>query len=220
MSLPLLLLPLPLLLLLSSCSFSLFDNYQQAPENANVIAQSWFAADTGHFLFSTKIDILKNHFSGLMVVKPVNKDHYRVIFLTEVGLKIFDMEFFPDKEFMVHYMIEAMNRKPVVKTLGNDMSLILMNRLSGIKPVYLHKKGYSDRVFKYKNQGRKNYYFTKDSLNNPYLAKQTAGITHKVKADFFGTPITGIDSVRISHDNIRLSIELYRIHEGKGYAAE
>ena len=31
---------------------------------------SWFHSDTSHYLFNTKIDILKNHFSGLMVIKP------------------------------------------------------------------------------------------------------------------------------------------------------
>jgi hypothetical protein len=181
---------------------------------------SWFRADSGHFLFNTKIELLKNHFSGLMVVKPSGSDHYRVVFITAVGLKVFDMEFFPNKDTRVHYIMEGMNRKALIRTLTNDIGLVLMNRISHTEPVILNEKGSNDRIFKYPDRGRKSYYHVEGGTNYAYLVKQTAGITNKVKAGLYGTPLSGIDSIKIFHYNFRLSIDLYRIHEETNHAAE
>jgi hypothetical protein len=216
MGLPLVL----LLLLLNSCSMSLFNGYYRNGTDAGHAPISWFQADTGHYLFNTKIDLMKNHFSGLMVVKPVGKDNFRVVFLTQVGLKVFDMEFFPDKDSKVHYIMDAMNKKALIKTLTNDLSLVLMNGFSGKEPIVLYEKDSSDLIYRYINGSRKCYYYVESSFVNPYRVKQTAGITNKVKADLYGTAAKGIDSIKISHYNIRLSISLFRINETLNNAAE
>jgi len=216
----LLLLLLPLLLpLFYSCSISLFPDYHRQAETGAIAPASWFQSDSSHFLFNTKIDLMKNHFSGLMVVKPFPDSSYRVVFLTEVGLKIFDMEFMPDRQVKVHYMMDAMKRKALVNTLSNDISLVLMNGLQRIQPEVLGLNDSLDLVFRFKNGRRKNCYYVTTQSNRPYLARQVAGISRKVTADLYGNPHTGIDSVKIKHDNLRLAISLYRIIENP-HAAE
>ena len=206
-----LLLPL-LLLLVTSCSISLFNGYQRNGIDTGNTPVSWFQSDTGHFLFNTKMDLMKNHFSGLMVIKPVSRDNYRVVFITEVGLKIFDMEFFPDQKVKVHYIMDAMNKRALIKTLSNDISLILMNRYGNLKPDLLHEKASRDVVYRFRDKGRKCYYYAQGG-EKPYRILQTGGITKKVNANLYGNNASGIDSVKISHYNIRLSIGLYRINE-------
>lgn len=214
-SLLLLLLPL----LLNSCSLSLFPGYHRQAETDAVAPASWFQSDSSHFLFNTKIDLMKDHFSGLMVVKPFPDSSYRVVFLTEVGLKIFDLEFMPDRQVKVHYMMDAMNRKALVNTLSNDISLVLMNGLQRLQPEVLGLKDSHDLVFRFKIGSRKNCYYVASQNNRPYLARQVAGISRKVTADLYGNPHAGIDSVKIKHDNLRLAISLYRIIENP-HAAE
>src|SRR4030042_6019263 len=113
-------------LLLSGCSFSLINNFQRISEaavNNNVIP--WFQGDTNRFLFYTNIDIYKNHFGGLMVIKPFTENSHRVLFITEVGIKIFDMELFRNGDFILHYCMDALNRKSVIRTLKNDIGLLI-----------------------------------------------------------------------------------------------
>jgi hypothetical protein len=204
---------LTLFLLASSCSLSLFPGYHKQ-QNASVTGlDSWFRTDTGHFLFNTTIDIFKKHFSGIMVVKPV-EGSYRVVFITEVGLKIFDMEFRSDSLMKVHYIMEAMNKKALVNTLSNDIGLVLMNDLpSAGKPEILRHRHAPDIIYRYRHDGMKNYYYLNSADPRPYFVKQTGCVTNKVRADIFGNKDTGIDSVKIRHYNLRLSINLYRINE-------
>jgi hypothetical protein len=176
-------------------------------------------ADTGHFLFNARIDLMKNHFSGLMVVKPYAVGSYRVVFLTELGMKVFDMEFLPDREVKIHYIMESMNRKALVKTLTNDISLVLMNGLSGLDYELLARHHSTDTIFRYRDKRKRNYYYTAGTADKPYFLKQTSCITNKVRADLCGTD-AGIDSVKITHYNIRLAIALYRIREEYNDVAE
>lgn len=215
----LLLMTISILLFLNSCSVSLFQGLRPA-DDVVTSPVSWFKSDTAHFLFNTKIDVLKNHFSGLMVIKQVGADNYRVVFITEVGLKIFDMEFFPDRETKVHYIMDAMNKKALVRTLSNDISLMLMNRYSGKTPAVLHERDSREVVFEYSDQGRKNYYHLAGTAVHPYRVRQSSGITNKVRAELYGTEKTGIDSIKITHYNFKLSINLFRIIEETNHVAE
>jgi hypothetical protein len=202
-----------LLFVMSGCSVSMFNGYHKQNEPAETLPEFWFHADSGYFLFSTGIDLMKNRFTGLMVVKPGGNNSYRVIFITEMGLKIFDMEFFPDRDTQVHYIMEAMNKKALVKTLVNDMSLVLMNHLPGLQPILYSHKNSPDNVFRYQTGCLKTYYHVTDSVGKPYMALQTGCLTNKVKADIYGNNITGVDSVKLEHYNFRLSIKLKRILE-------
>ncbi len=148
-----------------------------------------------------------------MVVKPLPANHCRVVFLTEVGIKIFDMEFSSDSAAKVHYIMETMNKKALVNTLTRDISLVLMSPGSGITPECLSKKKSDDLVYLYRDMGRRNYYHVKSPSDNPYLARQTGCITSKVKARLYGNSDSGLDSVLIRHENIRLSLNLYRVKE-------
>ncbi len=209
-----------LLLLFNACSVALFNGYRPKDDFSGNLPRSWFAADSGHFLFNTSIDLMKNHFSGIMVIKPVADGYYRVVFITEVGLKIFDMEFSPDRQTKVHYMMDAMNKKGLVNTLSNDISLVLMNGLSDVQPDILEKRDSEDVIFRYREQKTRSYYFLSGAHDKPYMAKQTGSISNKARADLFGSNHTGIDSVKITHYNLGLSINLYRINEESNHVAE
>jgi len=206
-------------MLQTGCSLSLFPGYHPQPSSRAVAPVSWFQKDTGYFLFDTKIDLMKNHFSGLMVIKPDTESSFRVVFITEVGLKIFDLEFMPASGMKVHYILDAMNRKALINKLSSDISLVLMNDAAVKQPDVLRHKDSHDLIFRYKNGNKRNYYFLGETGERPYFARQTSCLVSKVRANFYGNPVTGIDSVKIKHDNLRLDIHFQRIKENS-YVAE
>ncbi len=203
-----------LLMLLAGCSFSLFNGYRQGTGSGygEIVPVSWFGSDTGHFLLNTTIDLMGKHFTGLMIIKPLG-GCYRVVFITELGLKIFDMEFTPGDKVRVHYIMDVMNRNALIKRLAHDLSLVLMTVAEGKKSILLHDHDTGDTVLKFKDKGRRNYYHFPEGSGRASQAIQTGCMLKKARAVFYGSSFTGIDSVKITHYNINLCIRMFRILE-------
>jgi hypothetical protein len=210
------------LLLLGSCSFSLFNGYRQGigSRNSEIAPVSWFSSDTGHFLLNARIDLKEKHFTGLMIIKPLEGDAYRVVFITEMGLKIFDLELTPGDKVKVHSMMDGANRNAFIKILVHDLNLMLMTLPEGKKTVLLHDRHTGDPVLKCKYNGRRNYYHFPAGEGRASEALQTGCMIKKARAVFYGSPIHGIDSVKITHYNIHLCIQMYRIIQTQDHADE
>lgn len=80
-------------------------------------------------LYSTSVEVVGNHLSGLLLIKKMPDSTLRMVFSNEMGFKFFDFEFAPDGNFKVYSIIKKMNRKSVIKTLRKDFELVLMQRL-------------------------------------------------------------------------------------------
>lgn len=175
---------------------------------------SWFDSQSGRYLFNTSIDAIGNHYSGITVVKPMDKGNYRTVMMTETGLKIFDMEFFPDSVRVIHYIMEPLNRKILIKVLTRDISLILMNYGSKENhPCFRSEGDNGSRVVVCKSGREKYYYVMKPENPKPDQVRLLKGRKVKVSVDYFGNPESGADSIKLSHKNIDLSIGLFRIPE-------
>jgi hypothetical protein len=108
--------------------------------------------------------------------------------------------------------MEAMNRKALIKTLSNDMSLVLMNSLSQTPEILSHRNS-TDVIFRYRQGRLREYYFLNNMQGTPHCIRQTSCVANKVGINVYGKPYTGPDSVKIRHYNLRLSLNLYRIKE-------
>lgn len=179
---------------------------------------SWFRQDTGLTVFNTTIDLMKRHFSGLMVVKPLPEGDYRVVFITEVGLKIFDMSF-TREGVIVHYIMEAMNKKALVNTLKRDIGLILIQEHGDQVPVLLHERSSGAPVLKYSENSRRNYYRLNGTGNINGIV-QSGRFLNKVKADFYSAAGYRVDSILIAHYHMNLHMKLIRISNITGHAEE
>ena len=76
-------------------------------------------------LYKTNISIYNNQLTGLTLIKKTEYS-YRVVSMSELGLKYFDIEFPIDlkKDPMVHYIMEPLNKKLLVNMFIKDFSLI------------------------------------------------------------------------------------------------
>jgi hypothetical protein len=79
-------------------------------------------------IYKTAVNAYGKYLSGLLVVKSQGVNDYRLVFMTEMGVKLFDFEFAGD-DFKVHHCIEQMNKKPVLKLLEKDFTLMLGRNL-------------------------------------------------------------------------------------------
>jgi hypothetical protein len=205
-------------LLLGSCSFPILKGYQHGNETMDIEPVSWFRTDSGYLLMNTRIDLMKNHFSGIMVIKSLPNLDYRVVFLTEIGLKIWDLEFSPGKPVKVVYIVEALNRGKVLKTLTQDLRLVLMPEPDRDVSVIMYHRSAGDWMLKYREKGRKYYYHYLPGTNKASNALVASRLIKKAVADFYSRDGIRIDSVKLAHYNIKLRFQMFRIDENSHHA--
>lgn len=145
-------------------------------------------------------------------MNPLPVDGHRVIFMTEFGLKVFDMEFSSAEGFNLYYCMAALNRKPVIKTLRNDIGLITGNERADCPPSALCNEKAGETVYKFKIN-RNRYYYTVDNETLKISSVlQTSPLFKKVRIEFYGAGGNRPDSVTLEHYNTTLIIKLAHIN--------
>lgn len=200
------------MLLLVSCAPSGFPQTHKAEDIPADAPVSWFRDDSASFLFNTRIDLFKKHFSGLLVFKNMGGDTFRVVFITEVGLKIMDLEVPPVGEPKVWYIMDAMNKKALVRTLSGDLKLMIMP-FASVDPVKCYAVGddFEKYVYKYKSDKQKCFLLRSSMAQEPIEIRQAGWLSNKVKVNFYGNPEAQLDSIFLKHYKIKLQMNLQRI---------
>ncbi|MCW3082829.1 MAG: hypothetical protein JWP12_195 [Bacteroidetes bacterium] len=132
---------------------------------------------------------------------------YRVIFTTELGMKIFDFEF-KDTSFTLHFCVPQFNKPKLLKTIQRDIEMLLMNNLQEQNFDYYTDQKNVYTIAKAKSEGMYNYYFTE--IASKHLVK----IEHskkRVKKTIFtlGNYVNDFpNNIVIQHCDIKLKIEL------------
>src|SRR5688572_27397088 len=87
--------------LLGSCSLGHYNRLKKRSHphfkadlsDSSLAPKPIFGDNFNSFLFKTNIRVYGRDFSGLLVTKQMEPEDYRVIFTTELGMKLFDFEF-------------------------------------------------------------------------------------------------------------------------------
>jgi hypothetical protein len=75
--------------------------------------------------YKATIDVLKNHFSGLVIVKQTDSVSQHIVFITELGLKMFDFEV-KGPEINTVYVFEPMNKPNLISALKRNFKNMLL----------------------------------------------------------------------------------------------
>jgi len=197
--------------LLAGCTFGHYGRLKPLPapppgEHA-LDPKPIFGDNFNSFLFKTNISVYGHDFSGLLVTKQMAPQDYRVIFTTELGMKLFDFEF-KDTSFTLHYCVPQFNKPKLLKTIQHDIEILLMNDLKNATfEQYTDAKAeYS--IAKAKAGSMYNYYFTEKATkhlvkieHSKKRVKKTIFTLSKYVNDF-------PNNVIIQHCDIKLKIEL------------
>ncbi|MGZ4048892.1 MAG: hypothetical protein ACXVNN_05970 [Bacteroidia bacterium] len=132
---------------------------------------------------------------------------YRVIFTTELGMKLFDFEF-KDTAFTLHYCVPQFNKPKLLKTIQEDIQILLMNDIQNKKFDELTEPKDSCLVYRLKEDKMYNYYFmNKDSSKLTKIEHSTKRLK-KVIFTLNNYENNFPTNIMIKHCNIKLKIEL------------
>ncbi len=167
---------------------------------------SIFSDLKGKYLYRAKINYKEKILSGMLIIKKSDSNSYRVAMVTELGMKIFEMEFFDNKEkpFVLHSCIKYLDKKIIINTLRRDFESLFLNFASWEKAkVKYNKEG---EIYTYYYQGKRKYYCNNYGdinkiVRSKFFIKRETTIIANIKNPY-------PKSISIHHHQNRLSIQL------------
>lgn len=194
------------LLFFSACSPA-WKKMQPASGDASILQK--FKPNFSVALYKTKVDVVGNHLSGLLLIKKMPDSSTRMLFSNEMGFKYFDFEFDSTGKFKVYSIISQMNKRAVIKTLRKDLELLMMNKIEDVTP-QIRRSG-NEIYYIYPQQKGFNFYIT-DSSGNQLLRLERASNSKTVVEAIMKNYVNGVpDTIGISHKNFDFIIALKRI---------
>jgi len=198
-------------LIFSSCSTSLHGFQKSGVSDLlNNNSQLLFANDTTEKTYSTHITFLNQSLTGLMIVKPYISGDLRIVFMTETGIKIFEMgiPLFSSRQSKVYYCIDLLNKKVILNTIKNDLSVLFMVNSSKLHLTEYSKK--TENVVVIHNKGFKRSVY--NIQNNHITSATQQGLLSKVSVvKYFYIKKAVLDSLQLKHTHLKMSIELHLI---------
>lgn len=167
-------------------------------------------SDTGSVLYRVSIRLYSMYFSGLLAVKRIENDHFRMSLISETGFKLFDMEIKDGVSEMVNIFSE-LDREEVVRTFKEDFAFMVLGIFKKEScNKYIYEKN-SDVLYECSIN-------PKNTVN--YLLESKNGTLKKVwKAEDINEPLFEINYgygekgsltpifITIVHMNVRLRME-------------
>ena len=200
-----------LLLILSSCSPGILKDFRKT-ESLLVDRVDFYpffpSTDTTH-LFNMQIDFRKNHFSGLLLIKSLQPDVYRIVFTTHFGMSVFDLEF-NKGDFRIFYCIDALNKKNVINLLENDFRTLLFLNLETVQnfpKIYSNKKNPALEIY-----SKDKFYYLKDKENETLLAIEAPHFFSSLSYSFTDYVDQFPSIIRIRHSRIGIRMQLEKIY--------
>lgn len=190
----------------SSCGLPLTKGLLEQTPKKEIISTDYFSNTERDYIYKARLKILTHHFGGILIIKKINKDHYRVVFTTEFGNKLFDFELIND-DLEVNYILDEINKKFILKMLELDFQTLLYQN----NKVDNQFSGEGEDIFQSNKEKHQNYYVF--SKNTGELLKIVSASKNKEKL-IISFPVTdrGIaTSIILKHKKFKAEMELYYI---------
>lgn len=158
------------ILLLSGCAISGYKHLScdKIIMNENDLAP--VIPSSGLVKYKTSIDVLKNHLTGFLIVKKTDSLTTRIVFVTELGMKMFDFEA-SKNHIQAVYVFDPLNKPVMIEALKRNFNnLLLLN-------AYNHETGKctkgSRQIFQIKDPKDKTYYTVEDTTTHAAVLQET-----------------------------------------------
>ncbi len=134
-----LLLSSALLVVVVSCRISKYNNaYSQKVFVSAETLGSLLPANQS-LKFKATIDVLKNHLTGILIVKQTDSVATHFVFVTELGMKMFDF-MYKDNRMEAVYVFEPLNKPKLINSLMRNLENMFLLSVSSKSIKYFKSK--------------------------------------------------------------------------------
>ncbi|RLD67495.1 MAG: hypothetical protein DRI84_02255 [Bacteroidetes bacterium] len=200
-----------LLLILILSPLGLSAQQQDSIKEYGIIDAQIFPQKTFRAVYKTKIQLKENSYSGLLLVRRNADSSFRIAFVTEVGMKIFEFEFFPRKKnsFHVVSILSYLDKKIIISTLGRDFESLFMT-FTAFKQPKIKNLGRGLSTQKYCYKGKRIYTVQSNRVIGMLRKK---GFFKKEEIELKSGGGNNPQYISIHHFGIELNIEMTLLNE-------
>ncbi len=188
---------------LSACTLNTTKNLIETKVISKTYTNSYFSDSIKDYVYKAKIEVYGHHLGGLMIIKKIENEHYRIVFATEFGSRILDLEFIKN-DFKTNFVLDELNKKIIVNTLKKDFKLLLKEKYH-IEKMYTNDDAI---VYQSKTNKRTNFFFVNPSNFKLKKIVNTSKTKEKVMITFSQIEKALAKKISIVHKNIKLRIDL------------
>lgn len=191
-------------LLVACGSYPKKQNLTPVDATQTVVVNPYFSDVSKDYVYKANIDVYGNSFGGLLIIKKIDTQDYRIAFTTEMGNKLFDFSFV-NETFKVNYCIDELNRKLLLNVLKKDFKTLITENLR-VKQQFKSRKNH---IFETELYDKKHFYFLSKQLDK--IVRVGNG-KEKVIVEFKNIKDNVASEIAIIHNNIKLNINLKTIY--------
>jgi len=198
---------------LLSCSPDYLKKYSKL-ENSDIKEPVVFDHDFKKAVYKTSFTVMGKQMTGILLIKILEDQEYRFVFVSEIGLKYFDLGISNSNDSLVfksHYLMPALDRENIKDILFQDFSVLITNKLSNIKPVFYKETKSGNLAFTYYETNTKQVYFLnneQDKIKQIVWKNKQCG---KSEILLSNSQTSLIQTIKISNEKYRILIEINMI---------
>lgn len=159
--------------------------------------------------YDAGIDVVGKHISGLLLIKEMPDQSKRIVFTNEAGLTFFDFSFDVSGNFKVHYVIQQLDKKAVVRLLRDDFALLL--GLPFKNPVWQSWEMGDERYFGVSEKNENHYFITGKDCGSLHRLESASKRKKKLTIEMVGNDVQKPDSITLQHHTFAMKINLKKL---------
>ena len=192
-----------IILFFASCtSVNVVKDYESVTAENQIFKNTYFNNSEIDYVYKATISVYGNNLTGIFIAKKINETMHRVVFTTEFGNKLFDIEI-SQTEFKINSIVDELNKKILINTLKTDFRLLLKEDFL-VSEQYQNK---TDKVIKSTDKNKFNYLFITTSTNKLHKIIHTTKTKEKINISFSSENNIFAQNIIVQHYNIPLRIE-------------
>ncbi|MBS1646981.1 MAG: hypothetical protein JST67_06540 [Bacteroidetes bacterium] len=159
-------------------------------------------------LYKMQVYLFRRYYTGILMDKKINNTN-RLVFVTELGMKIFDIKLVADSAEVV-YCFSPLNKPKITNILKTDLQFLWL-KSSSVNPDKMYENKNKEQIYIVEKNKKKYWYYISENKINKTRAKEGA-FTNK-KGHYSYTLNNEIEHAVLKHKGLlRLKIELQKIH--------
>jgi hypothetical protein len=192
-----------IVLFFASCSsVNVVKDYESVSIEKQFFQNTYFNNSEIDYVYKANISVYGNNLTGIFIAKKINSTTHRVVFTTEFGNKLFDIEI-SETEFKINYIVDELNKKILINTLKTDFRLLF-------KTDFLVSEQYQNKTYKViKSIDNNNFNYLFYTTSNNKLDKiiHTTKTKEKISISFSSENNIFAQNIIVQHYNIPMQIE-------------
>jgi hypothetical protein len=200
-----------IVLFFASCSsVNVVKDYESVSIEKQFFQNTYFNNSEIDYVYKANISVYGNNLTGIFIAKKIDRTTHRVVFTTEFGNKLFDIEI-SETEFKINYIVDELNKKILINTLKTDFRLLF-------KTDFLVSEQYQNntyKVIKSIDNNNFNYLFYTTSNNKLDKIIHTTKTKEKISISFSSENNIFAQNIIVQHYNIPMKIEFNNLKQNQ-----